>query len=172
MTTGVQPVLIKKPDGNYNLWGRKNRTWQITEITKMELQEAANWQFPGNKIITYNSTVYNTLKKGHDFSSLYDHASSLLENHQPVFDANFYYGMMRCFLNNRPKLNKEIKDQLLPIENIYKNAKAFIEHKLDIIDLMPREAICKQGEISVIVGEPIGEDEVWIELQPLNRPKI
>jgi len=167
--TGVQPVLMKKSNGHYSFWGRKNGIWQMTEIAKMELQEAATWEFPSSKIVTYNSPVYNILKKGHTFSSLYDHASSLLENRQPIFDANFYYGMMRCFLNNRPKLNKEIRNQLLPIENFYKSAN--IEYELDIADLIPREAICKQDEASAIVGEHINKDEVWIEMQPLNRPK-
>jgi len=165
----TQPVLMKKSDGNYSLWGRKNGTWQITEIDKSELQEVENWEFPGKKIITYNSPVYNILKRGHTFSSLYDHASFLLENRKPISDANFYYGMMKCFLNNRPKLNKKIKNQLRPIENIYKNDNG--EYKLDIFDLIPHEAIYKQDAAAAIVGEHICENEAWIELQPLNGPR-
>ncbi|MBX3709110.1 MAG: ankyrin repeat domain-containing protein [Gammaproteobacteria bacterium] len=91
-----------------------------------------------------------------DKVSLYDYAKHCLKIREPVYHAEVYEGMMRCFCNNRPSKDKALMHQLSMTFNSYKDEKCD-QYQLNLWDLTPRSAIHQQEN-----------DEIWIELQELH----
>jgi ankyrin repeat protein len=104
--------------------------------------------------------VNNNLGKSDNTGSisLHTYAKQRLQIREPVYDVNFYKAMMKCFLDNRPKIDMQLSSQLISnSSNGYVNDELEKYH-LDPLDLVPRTAIHQEGS------------ETWIELQQLQKP--
>ncbi|RDI44787.1 ankyrin repeat domain-containing protein [Aquicella lusitana] len=88
--------------------------------------------------------------------SLYDWAERCLLSREPVYHAKIYEAMMKCFCDNRPKMDINLAGQLSKISlNVYQDDK-YNQYRLDPLDLVPRSAIHLKEN-----------DEIWVELQEM-----
>ena len=59
------PYLINDKDGHYKIWGYKEGTWQLTEISNLKIPDG--WkQEPNQRVkVSPKDAIFNTLQQGH-----------------------------------------------------------------------------------------------------------